>query len=303
MVWSRCHAHSCLILGVVIILSCVYFLLFSKNQPTKLCKITSSSPRPLPSPGPNANHTRLMILVLSKVKGKENRDVIRETWMKKYRERTSEVILKFSIGTEGLSSLDVENLISESTTYDDLLLLPHLHDTYNNLTRKMLQSFVAIDKRYHFSYILKCDDDSFVVLDTILRELKQRRSNRNYYWGYHFERANVEKEGKRAEHKWFLCDTYFPYAAGGGYILSQDLVRRIVNSSDGLVMYNNEDISIGIWISPYDIERNHDKRFNTYPSSSSCSDSQIVLAERRKEQMFAMQRLLDDHQDFCASQT
>ena len=147
MVWSRCLGHSSLIISVVIILSCVYFILFSKNQPAKLCKITSSSP----SPSPNANHTRLMILVLSKVKGKENRDVIRETWMKKYRERTSEVILKFSIGTEGLSSLDVENLISESTTYDDLLLLPHLHDTYNNLTRKMLQSFVAIHNRYHFS--------------------------------------------------------------------------------------------------------------------------------------------------------
>ena len=240
---------------------------------------------------------------MSYMKGKIYRDAIRDTWMKKYRENaSSEVVVKFSIGTEGLSSQEVKTLTLEGSTYGDLLLLPHLHDSYNNITRKVLESFVELDKRYNFTYLLKCDDDTFIVLDTILSELQQRKSNRNYYWGYHYKKAVVQSVGKWAEKKWFLCSTYLPYAAGGGYILSHDLVSRIVSSSNDLFLYHNEDVSIGTWLSPYDIDRQHDERFKTHPFFSDCYDDQIVIAEKSVEEMFAMQSSLNDGQGLCSLQ-
>lgn len=269
--------------------------LYFQSSTSYFCIVRTSSIREI-------QEVRLVILVMSYLKGKKRRDAIRETWMKRYRDNTAEVVVKFSIGIEGLSSNDVKKLTLENTAHGDLLLLPDLHDSYNNLTRKLLQSFVSLYNHYKFSYLLKCDDDVFVVLDTVLRELKERTSNQSYYWGYHYKRSPVLKEGKWEENKWFLCDTYLPYAAGGGYLLSKDLVRRLVLNSDGLVLYNNEDVSIGTWLSPYNVYRHHDVRFNTHPVSSKCSDSQIVIAEKSTEAMFAMQRSLDEGKGLCSSE-
>ena len=245
----------------------------------------------------NKKDKMLVVLVLSYMKGKTQRDAIRQTWMKKYRENVSEVFVKFSIGTEGLSSQDMKNLNLEDATYDDLLLLPHLHDSYSNLTRKVLQSFVALDKCCNFSYLLKCDDDTFVNMEAILSELKQRSSNQKYYWGYYNKKAKVRKVGKWEEKKWFLCKTYLPYAEGGGYILSHDLIRRITASSVDLTLYNNEDVSIGTWLSPFEIERHHDERFHT--RQATCSKSRIISTENNVEMMFAVHKSLDNGKGIC----
>ena len=287
------------LLVLTFLLGLPYSLFIIFSWPTSCSFRVNSIPK---TNNDTQKNLKLVVLVMSYMKGKIYRDAIRDTWMKKYRENASEVVVKFSIGTEGLSSQEVKTLTLEGTTYGDLLLLPHLHDSYNNLTRKVLESFVELDKRYNFTYLLKCDDDTFIVLDTILSELQQRRLNRNYYWGYHYKKAGVQSEGKWAEKKWFLCNTYLPYAAGGGYILSHDLVSRIVASSNDLFLYQNEDVSIGTWLSPYDIDRHHDERFKTHPFFSKCYDNQIVIAEKSVEEMFAMQRSLNDGRGICSLQ-
>ena len=63
--------------------------------------------------------------------------------------------------------------------------------------------------------------------------------------------------------EWFLCDHYLPYAMGGGYVISSDLIHRVAVNADGIQLYNNEDVSVGVWLSPFIAERRHDKRFNT----------------------------------------
>lgn len=240
----------------------------------------------------------LVIMVLSSPKGKERRDGVRQTWMKGYRDRTPKVCIIFSIGTQGLSSQDVRALISENSTHGDLLLLPHLHDSYNNLTRKVLESFVAINNFYNFTYLMKCDDDSFVVLDTILKELSARKSKRNYYWGFIYSQSVVRQQGKWAEEKWFLCDTYFPYAAGGGYVVSQTLVGHLSANRDSFILYNNEDVSMGAWLSPYDAERQHDTRFKARATNLDC-EKDIVIHYQTVEDMKDRQKLLNETGRIC----
>ncbi len=72
--------------------------------------------------------------------------------------------------------------------------------------------------------------------------------------------STPRKEGKWAEPNWKLCDKYLPYALGGGYVLSK---YRIAINVDGLTLYNNEDVSVGAWISPFDLEMKHDSRFRS----------------------------------------
>ena len=103
---------------------------------------------------------------------RERRDVIRETWKSThYHQPHYNVTVKFSLGTLGLNSTEVEELEAEEMEHHDLILVPHLKDTYTNLTRNVLYSLEWVDQRLEYSYLFKCDDDSFTLLDRIVHEL------------------------------------------------------------------------------------------------------------------------------------
>ena len=217
---------------------------------------------------------------------------MRQTWMKGYQEKVQAVVVMFAIGTLGLSTSSLEDLKDEESIHHDLLLLPDLEESYSNLTRKVLYSFVWVDKRLRFDYLMKCDDDTFIVLDTILEELSKRTSNNSFYWGFFDGRASVKKQGKWAERDWFLCDRYLPYALGGGYVISSDLIHRIAMSADGLQLYNSEDVSVGVWLSAYKAERKHDVRFDTEFVSRGCSNHYIVSHKQSINDMHSKYRLM-----------
>lgn len=40
--------------------------------------------------------------------------------------------------------------------------------------------------------------------------------------------------------RWFLSDTYLPYALGGGYVLGMDLAVYIARNRELLSLYNSE---------------------------------------------------------------
>lgn len=241
----------------------------------------------VPSENSKEDHTHylLFVLILSSTSGLVRRNVARETWIQGYQKLEQPVIVKFVIGTQNLQKEEVQGLKSEQDNFGDLLILPNLQEDYSNLTRKVLYSFTRIARDYKFSYLLKCDDDSYILLNKVVTELSSRDSAKSFYWGFFDGRAHVKTKGKWAEKKWFLCDRYLPYALGGGYILSQDLVQRIATSADGLEMYNSEDVSVGVWLSPYKAERKHDVRFNTEFVSRGCRNSYIVSHKQSPEDM------------------
>lgn len=240
----------------------------------------------------NRQHFMLVVIVLSSVNGRDRRDAIRQTWMKGYQEKDQAVLVTFAIGTLGLSPLSLEALNSEEETYHDLLLLSDLEESYSNLTRKVLYSFMWVDKHLKFEYLMKCDDDTFVILDVVLEDLSNRRSRRSFYWGFFDGRASVKRQGKWAEHDWFLCDRYLPYALGGGYVISTDLVHRIAMNADSLQFYNSEDVSVGVWLSAYKMERKHDVRFDTEFVSRGCNNHYIVSHKQSIKDMHSKYRLL-----------
>lgn len=226
----------------------------------------------------------LAVLVLSSVEGRERRDAIRSTWMKL--NSNASVLVRFVIGTGGLRGTQLEPLYAElEEGHDDLLLLPRLHDTYGNLTRKVLYGFQWLDENVDFSYVLKVDDDSFVVLNALAGELSTRKSPRSLYWGYFDGRATPKAKGKWTEGDWFLCDRYLPYALGGGYVLSRDLVRAISVNADKLSIYNSEDVSVGVWLSAFDAERKHDVRFNTEYVSRGCRNAYLVSHKQSNDEI------------------
>ena len=247
-------------------------------------------------------HYLLLVLVLSgpNSQSRQRRDVIRETW-KTYGGRSGDpaVLVQFVIGTLELAPSELDSITQEQRTHHDLLLLPSLKESYYNLTLKVLQSFVWADKNLKFSYLLKCDDDSFVMLHLIARELSERTSTQSYYWGFFDGRATPKKAGKWVEKEWFLCDRYLPYALGGGYVVTSDLVHKVSLTSDSLRLYNNEDTSLGVWLSPYKAERRHDSRFDTEFKSRGCRNNYLISHKQSLDDMRKKHSLLQGKGLLC----
>ena len=177
---------------------------------------------------------RLIVLILSSPDHLAQRDTIRKTWLS---EKYSDVKYLFALGTLDIHPDQRVTLQSEKQKFNDLLLLPKLQDSYATLTKKILHAFLHLYEEYDFNFLLKCDHDSFALLNRILIELdrwESKDTKKHLYWGFFNGRAQVKRSGPWRETDWILCDYYLPYALGGGYVLSYKLVEFIAKNADVL---------------------------------------------------------------------
>ncbi|XP_028853787.1 beta-1,3-galactosyltransferase 6 [Denticeps clupeoides] len=237
----------------------------------------------------------LVVLVTTGPKYNERRSIIRSTWLAK---RHADVLPLFVIGTEGLAGEDLQSLGAEQTRHRDLLLLPELRDSYENLTLKLIHMYAWLDRNVDFKFVLKADDDTFARLDLLREELKSREPSR-LYWGFFSGRGRVKAAGKWKESAWELCDYYLPYALGGGYVLSADLVHYLRLNRDFLKTWQSEDVSLGAWLAPVDVRRVHDPRFDTEFKSRGCSNKYLVTHKQSLEDMLEKHQTLQRDGRLC----
>jgi galactosylxylosylprotein 3-beta-galactosyltransferase len=224
-----------------------------------------------------------------------------DKWLPKYSKQPNikipNIKLKvlFSVGVEDLDTSLRDDLIAEKKVYNDLLILEDLKDSYNNLTLKLIKSMNALNRTIpNFKYAMKVDDDSYVKLDLLTFDLIQydenlklkKQNDLSLYWGYFNGRANIKKSGQWQEPNYNLCERYLPYALGGGYVLSKNLVKFVAEYGNQLSMFKSEDISMGTWLSPFrKIHRRHDVRFDTAYMPRKCKNYHFVLHKRTVEDM------------------
>lgn len=216
----------------------------------------------------------LVILIVSAPSNFALRDTLRSTWLKLTPKDGKNTKHLFVIGTEDLLPDMARRVDQEQQIHGDLLLLPEVVDSYQNLTLKLTESLIFISSSLPFRYVLKCDDDTFVRVDAVLDELEERQarlkgkpsSNSNpggetcFFWGFFDGRAKVNKKGKWKEEEYNLCDLYLPYALGGGYVISKKCSDFIVRNQAVLKTYSNEDVTVGTWLSVIQ----HEKKYLLY---------------------------------------
>ncbi|XP_051493135.1 beta-1,3-galactosyltransferase 6 [Apus apus] len=275
-----------------------------------LAKCTSEGLRPLPGPRglphgqpaappppPPEEEAFLAVLIASAPRYGERRSIIRSTWLSATGP-PQRVWSRFVIGTGGLGPEELGSLELEQRRHRDLLLLPQLRDSYENLTAKVLAAYVWLDLHLDFQFALKADDDTFVRLDVLVEELSAKEPRR-LYWGFFSGRGRVKSGGKWKESAWVLCDHYLPYALGGGYVISADLVRYLRLSRDYLNMWQSEDVSLGVWLAPIDVKRVHDPRFDTEYKSRGCNNKYIVTHKQSIEDMLEKHQTLAKEGKLC----
>ena len=235
-----------------------------------------------PSPAAAGNRCpdaplRLVILVLSTPDGSLRRNAIRGTWMYDTPPDEVELTVKFLLGTKHLTPEQLNSLSSEEDMFHDLLFLTHHKETYSNLTGKVLQGIMWVDKNLDFDYLVKVDDDSYVSVRPLNFALRHRLCcPPRLYWGYFTGHAVPLSAGRWAERHWTLCPHYLPYAMGGGYILSRHVVGLIGRFHKQFKFYSNEDVSLGSWLAPFNVTYKHDLRFNTEGTSHGCKNHYII---------------------------
>ncbi|XP_034935325.1 beta-1,3-galactosyltransferase 6 [Chelonus insularis] len=255
------------------------------------------------NPVTNKPNYRLIVLILTSPGNMKQRDTIRKTWIS---DRNFNVKHFFAIGTLNIDQEQLETLQSEQQKFKDLLFLPKLQDSYGTLTKKVLQSFQKIYEDYTFDYLLKCDDDSFVLLQQLLVNLQSweaKGTRKELYWGFFNGKAHVKRRGPWKEPEWNLCDYYLPYAVGGGYVLSYNLVKYIAVNADNLRLFNAEDVSVGLWLAPVaNIERKHDIRFDTEYRSRGCSNQYLITHKQSSESIQSVHNHYQTSGNLCAQE-
>lgn len=208
----------------------------------------------------------------------------------------------FAIGTYGLPRNEKKVIYEEQRVYNDILELDSLEDSYGNLTSKVIRSMTHIDTVYDFKYLMKLDDDTYVKLDLVSEDLlsyyeklhKVREKHRTpieLYWGYFKGGSTIQQRGPWKETNYKLCDRYLPYALGGGYILSKNLVSFIATHGKTLTPFKSEDMAIGTWLAPFEnIHRKHDVRFDTAWAARTCQEYHLLLHKRTAQQMRELYR-------------
>ncbi|OCT72680.1 beta-1,3-galactosyltransferase 6 [Xenopus laevis] len=242
----------------------------------------------------------LVVLIASGPKYSERRSIIRSTWLSgvKSRAEHGDVWARFVIGTEGLGEEDSAALEMEQRRHGDLLLLSDLRDSYENLTAKLLRMYVWLEHNVDYKFVLKADDDTFARLDLLLEELRPKEAHR-LYWGFFSGRGRVKSAGKWKESGWLLCDSYLPYALGGGYVLSWDLVQYLSLTQHFLAHWLSEDVSLGAWLAPVALNRLHDPRFDTEYKSRGCNNKYLVTHKQSIEDMLEKHQTLAKEGRLC----
>ena len=216
--------------------------------------------RLLSSKGPShLFKTFLLIIVPVLPSSFRARDVIRNTWYKGFNDG-DDVMLRFAMGIKGIDANVTDQLAGENSTHNDLIIFDNFKENKSVLTNKTLKIMQWAYENVDFTYLLKCDDDTYVFIKRMLHELRKRPTTKRLYYGVINTKGRPQKEGDPwPDLGWDISETYLPYALGGGYILSADLVSLIVEDMEFLRWHPNEDTAVGSWLAPYDYERRRDK--------------------------------------------
>lgn len=238
----------------------------------------------------------LLILVYSKPDGLAKRNAIRETWMKDAHDTLSKnkILVRFTVPGNGLSSAARKSLDSESAKYKDVVVLTDSNSSPES--ELLLFEWIWATQKYKYKYLMKTRDNMYIRIDQLNELVLQGviRKDLNSYIGYFEGNKDPKTNDRLPEPDWFLCDHFIRYAHSGGYILSRKLVERLLSQANFLHPYNNEDVALGTWLSPFkDVDFEHNVYFDTeIGKPRGCNDKLIVFEPADTEEMFAVAKRL-----------
>ncbi|XP_020100470.1 hydroxyproline O-galactosyltransferase GALT2-like isoform X1 [Ananas comosus] len=197
------------------------------------------------------------------------RMAVRKTWMQSSEIKSSNVVARFFVALNPRKEVNAV-LKKEAEYFGDVVILPFI-DRYELVVLKTVAICEYGVHNLSAAYIMKCDDDTFVRVDVVSRQIKKIASGRPLYMG----NLNLLHRPLRTG-KWAVTfeewpeDIYPPYANGPGYIISSDIAKFIISqhANHGLRLFKMEDVSMGLWVEKFNsttaVQYSHSWKFCQY---------------------------------------
>ena len=191
----------------------------------------------------------LLILVFSAPANFDKRTIIRKTWATdpslKIRWRSV-----FPLGQAAGDNILNKKLEAEGMMYGDLIRGSY-NEHYKNLTFKTQMGLEWAAKYCaDFQFLLKADDDVFINPYALIDHLRIPDTPKtNLYTGSCRFGSGVFRAGKNGvTWKEYNKTTYPPFCSGPAYVLSSDVVYKLVEMFDVKKPFKNEDVYIGMLV-------------------------------------------------------
>ncbi|RCV41389.1 hypothetical protein SETIT_9G132100v2 [Setaria italica] len=201
-------------------------------------------------------NVELFIGILSAGNHFTERMAARRSWMSSVR-NSSSVVARFFVALNGRREVN-EDLLKEADFFGDIVIVPFV-DSYDLVVLKTIAICDYAARVVPAKYVMKCDDDTFVRLDSVMAEVKKVSDSKSLYLGNMNYYHRPLREGKWAvSYEEWPREEYPPYADGAGYIVSSDIANFVASEMEKgrLNLFKMEDVSMGMWVGRFNSSGN-----------------------------------------------
>ncbi|CAL9086173.1 unnamed protein product, partial [Musa textilis] len=256
----------------------------------------------------------LFIGILSAGNHFAERMAVRKSWMSAVR-RSSNVVARFFVALHGRKEVNME-LKKEAEFFGDIVIVPFM-DNYDLVVLKTVAICEYGVRTVSAKYIMKCDDDTFVRLDSVLKEVKKVPADKSLYIGNINYYHKPLRSGKWAvTYEEWPEEDYPPYANGPGYVVSADIAHFVISEFEKhtlrdflrrsknfsfMQLFKMEDVSMGMWIESFNnmkpVEYVHNLKFCQF----GCINDYYTAHYQSPRQMMCMWEKLQAGKPHCCN--
>ncbi|EPS65479.1 hypothetical protein M569_09297, partial [Genlisea aurea] len=238
---------------------------------------------------PPRGRLKLFIGVISATNHFAERMAVRKTWMQSFPVEHSEVAVRFFVALNTRTEVNAI-LKKEAAFFGDIEILPFM-DHYELVVLKTIAICEYGVRNVSTPYVMKCDDDNFVRVDTVLKEIEEVSDGRPLYLGNLNLLHRPLRTGKWAvSYEEWPEEIYPPYANGPGYIISGDIARYIVShhANSTLRLFKMEDVSMGMWVEQLNASKPVQYSHNWNYCQYGCMENYHTAHYQSPRQMFCL---------------
>lgn len=227
----------------------------------------------------------LLIFVKTHPDHSAQRQAIRETWGNPLLWPEVDVeyqpVVLFVLGMTP-NKLSQNMLVGENSKYHDIVQQNFI-ENFHNLTLKLI-SHIKWPLHYcqQAKYWMTTDDDVFINVPSLISFLKGSRRDRLFVGHVHKgSYRKIDRTSKYYVPYSVYPGSYYPsYCAGGGYVLSMDVIKKIDHMINKIPLLYIDDIYLGLLTNAIGISPSNNVMFhgeNTAPRDL-CSFSKFITS-------------------------
>ncbi|XP_074276664.1 hydroxyproline O-galactosyltransferase GALT2 [Silene latifolia] len=255
-------------------------------------KVSALAKKPIP----------LFIGVLSATNHFAERMALRKSWMQSPEIKSSNVAVRFFVALNQRKEVNLV-LKKEAAYFGDIVILPFL-DRYELVVLKTIAICEYGVHNVTAAYIMKCDDDTFVRVNIVLRQIEAISPEKSLYMGNLNLLHRPLRHGKWAvSYEEWPQEIYPPYANGPAYIISRDIAKFIGHQqkNQSLRLFKMEDVSMGMWVQQFNstqrVQYSHNWKYCQY----GCMEGYFTAHYQSPRQMLCLWDNLAKGQPLCCN--